>query len=445
MGEFLFGLWGVICCVKIKIFIRLFRKSIFKIMQFFAVPMLCPCCAESRLFSTVSPYGQGDCGNSCVPRRRPTEIRTQSKNSDYEFKRTMFHTANARLLSESAGFAPWTYASPVLRGVQGGPCARCAAPPAWCPHSRRNARCNPPPPHAQRKHVPRAHGPFSSDSTVLPCHSDMIGPRCLCLLLLVIRALCLGIDAGIAAGAEPGPAPAPDVQYTVYSNGPHAVYPHLMERSVGSGHMALSSRSDYRRHLQMCRRDLGPRYVRGHGLFNDDMSVSYARGAYSFYNVDGFVEFVLGLGMRPILELSFMPSWMARGPGPRGPGLSRGEAHAKAWQRGRGRLASYPSNFHPPARFEDWGALVEALARHLVGRFGVATVAEFYFEVWNEPDNFFWNGTQAEYFELYQVPPETTEAWAAGARRAGGPRWPIRRISLPHLLQFFFTFFNSFF
>ena len=48
------------------------------------------------------------------------QISTQSKNSDNESKQTMFHTENVRLLSESAVFAPWTYASPVVRGFQGG-------------------------------------------------------------------------------------------------------------------------------------------------------------------------------------------------------------------------------------------------------------------------------------------------------------------------------------
>lgn len=47
---------------------------------------------------------------------------------------------------------------------------------------------------------------------------------------------------------------------------------------VGSGHMALSLREDYRNHLRMLRRDLGAKYVRGHGLFNNDMHVAYAPG-----------------------------------------------------------------------------------------------------------------------------------------------------------------------
>jgi hypothetical protein len=49
------------------------------------------------------------------------------------------------------------------------------------------------------------------------------------------------------------------------------------------------------------------------GLLDDDMSVSYAAGLHAFYNVDSLVDFLASVGMRPIFELSFMPSWLANG------------------------------------------------------------------------------------------------------------------------------------
>ena len=60
----------------------------------------------------VFPDGQGDRSNYCVPVHRTIQTHAQSKNSDNELKRTMFHTENATLLSESAVFAPWTYVAP---------------------------------------------------------------------------------------------------------------------------------------------------------------------------------------------------------------------------------------------------------------------------------------------------------------------------------------------
>ena len=64
-------------------------------------------------FGPVSPDGQGDRNNRCVPVHRTAQILTRSKNSD----KAMFHTENAGLLSKSAVFALQTYASPGVGGL----------------------------------------------------------------------------------------------------------------------------------------------------------------------------------------------------------------------------------------------------------------------------------------------------------------------------------------
>ena len=85
-------------------------------------------------FGPLSPDGQGDCGNHCVPIHRTARILTQSKNPD----KAMFHAENARLLSKSAVFALQMYISRVVGGLQGGHgtpphqqvlCACCADTP----------------------------------------------------------------------------------------------------------------------------------------------------------------------------------------------------------------------------------------------------------------------------------------------------------------------------
>ena len=77
-------------------------------------------CVKNWLFRPVFPDDQGDCGNFCSPVHRTAQIVTQSQKSENEFNQPMFHTENARLLSESAVFALWTYASLVVGGFQGG-------------------------------------------------------------------------------------------------------------------------------------------------------------------------------------------------------------------------------------------------------------------------------------------------------------------------------------
>ena len=100
--------------------------------------------------------------------------------------------------------------------------------------------------------------------------------------------------------------------YTVGS-APSEKFSHFFENSVGSGHMSLTLREDWRNHIRMAARDLGVKHIRGHGLLDDDMSVSYAYGKHAFYNVDSLVDVLMSVGMRPIFELSFMPGWLTNG------------------------------------------------------------------------------------------------------------------------------------
>ena len=122
------------------------------------------------------------------------------------------------------------------------------------------------------------------------------------------------------AVAHPRRGDRPEVQtgmgasgFRVLTSNASEPFTHFFENSVGSGHMSLTLRADWRQHLAMARRDLGVRHIRGHGLLDDDMSVSYASGLSAFYNVDSLVDYLVSLGMRPIFELSFMPTWLTSG------------------------------------------------------------------------------------------------------------------------------------
>ena len=101
--------------------------------------------------------------------------------------------------------------------------------------------------------------------------------------------------------------------FNVSTTAPAQVFSHFFENAVGSGHMSLTAREDWRTHIRMAARDLGVKHIRGHGLLDDDMSVSYARGKHAFYNIDSLVDLLLSIGMRPIFELSFMPGWLTSG------------------------------------------------------------------------------------------------------------------------------------
>jgi xylan 1,4-beta-xylosidase len=166
---------------------------------------------------------------------------------------------------------------------------------------------------------------------------------------------------------------------------PGTPLPHVWEHTVGSCHAPLALRADWQAQLRRCHDELGFRHVRFHGLLCDDMGtlVPHRGGlVYSFFNADQVVDFLLSIGMRPFVELSFMPEVLASG---------------------AATVFHYRGNITPPRDYRQWAALIHQLVRHWVARYGAAEVREWFFEVWNEPNlRDFWGGTQHEYFELYR-------------------------------------------
>lgn len=162
---------------------------------------------------------------------------------------------------------------------------------------------------------------------------------------------------------------------------------------IGSCHAATALREDYRRDLKKCRKELGIRYLRFHGLFNDDMSVlrKSLLGEYvlSFTNIDNIFDFLLSIGMKPFLELSFMPSCL---------------------RSGEMTIFHYKANVTPPKDEAIWSWFIQSFVSHLIERYGRDEVRSWYFEIWNEPNlgkksgingARFFSGDQEEYFKLY--------------------------------------------
>jgi len=178
---------------------------------------------------------------------------------------------------------------------------------------------------------------------------------------------------------------------------------HSWEHTVGSGHAPLALRADWQEHLRRCHDELGFRYVRFHGLLSDDIGTLIDHDGellYSFFNADRIFDFLVSIGMKPFVELSFMPEALASG--------SKTVFHYKA-------------NITPPRDYKQWAALLEKLATHWVERYGIAEVNEWFFEVWNEPNlPDFWKGSQADYFKLYQYSVEAIKG-VAPSLKVGGP------------------------
>jgi xylan 1,4-beta-xylosidase len=183
-------------------------------------------------------------------------------------------------------------------------------------------------------------------------------------------------------------------------------FPHFWEQMFGSGRAVLSLRDAYRRDLRSVRQITGFQYVRFHAILDDDVGVydedKQGQPVFNFSYIDQIYDGLLAAGVKPFVELSFMPYKLA----------SHNDLQS-FW---------YHPNVSPPKDYAKWDELITKLTRHLVERYGIDEVAKWYFEVWNEPNLDFWSGTprQQTYFELYDHTVRDIKA-VAPSLRVGGP------------------------
>jgi len=176
------------------------------------------------------------------------------------------------------------------------------------------------------------------------------------------------------------------------------------ELAVGCGDAWSILRTDLQEQLRRAVRECGFRYLRCHGILSDQMqAVRRDREGKIVYNwqlVDGVYDALLEIGLRPMVELGFMPSALASGDQ---------------------AVFFYRANVTPPADYEEWNRFIDALVRHWRERYGEDELRRWYFEVWNEANlGGFWSGTQEEYFRLYAETARTIKAIDL-ALRVGGP------------------------
>jgi xylan 1,4-beta-xylosidase len=158
--------------------------------------------------------------------------------------------------------------------------------------------------------------------------------------------------------------------------------PHFWQKAMGSDRTVVGLRERWREDMVRARRDTGMQSVRCHGLFDDEMGIAAAGASkLNFLYVDQIYDFMLDHGVRPFVELSFMPEALASS---------------------ANRVFAYKGNVSPPQNWQDWRSMVQAFTDHCVKRYGIDEVSGWKFEVWNEPNIAFWAGSQADYFELYR-------------------------------------------
>ena len=183
-------------------------------------------------------------------------------------------------------------------------------------------------------------------------------------------------------------------------------FPHFWEQMFGSGRAVISLRESYRNDLRQVKKVTDVRYVRFHAIFDRETAAydedQQGQPVYNWSYVDQIYDGLLANGVRPFVELSFMPAKLA----------ANLQWH-DFWYR------PLPS---PPKDYAKWEELVYQFTRHLVERYGHDEVMQWYFEVWNEPNIDFWTGVpkQSTYFELYDHAARAVKR-ASPDLRVGGP------------------------
>ncbi|WP_116998146.1 GH39 family glycosyl hydrolase [Desertimonas flava] len=175
-----------------------------------------------------------------------------------------------------------------------------------------------------------------------------------------------------------------------------------LDHGVGPGGRPIGD--EYAEALRLAHDQLGVSAVRAHAILHDDLGVYRERDGrpvHDFSGIDRIYDRVLGLGLRPVVEVSFMPRDLARDP-------DRTVFH-------------YDAIISPPKDWDRWEALVTDLAAHLVERYGLDEVRTWGFEIWNEANlEVFWSGTRDEYMRLYDISARAVKA-VDGSLPVGGP------------------------
>jgi xylan 1,4-beta-xylosidase len=166
--------------------------------------------------------------------------------------------------------------------------------------------------------------------------------------------------------------------------------------------------------------DRAPVYIRTHNLlttgdgsaalkwgstnvYSEDAS---GRPIYSWVILDRIFDTFHAVGVKPLVEIGFMPQALS--------------THPEPYRHGFPQSDIFTGWAYPPKDYQKWSEVVFQLVHHLRQRYGDAEVKTWLWEVWNEPDIEYWKGTQEEYFKLYDFTVDSVLR-ALPSARIGGP------------------------
>ncbi len=157
-----------------------------------------------------------------------------------------------------------------------------------------------------------------------------------------------------------------------------------------------------------------PVYVRAHNLLttgdgtpalkwgstNAYTEDADGRPSYDWTIVDRIIDTYVERGMKPLVEIGFMPEALS----------SRPQPYKHDWAPGVNYSRIYTGWTYPPTDYDKWRELVFQWVRHSVERYGRPEVESWYWEVWNEPDIGYWSGTPEEFQQALRLRRRRREA-----------------------------------
>jgi xylan 1,4-beta-xylosidase len=112
---------------------------------------------------------------------------------------------------------------------------------------------------------------------------------------------------------------------------------------------------------------------------------------YNWTIIDKIFDTFIERGMKPIAQIGFMPKALS----------SKPEPYQHNWSPDQKYGTIYTGWAYPPKDYEKFAKLVYEWVRHSVDRYGKKEVESWYWELWNEPNIGYWQGTVDEYIKMY--------------------------------------------
>ncbi|TJX62595.1 helix-turn-helix domain-containing protein [Soehngenia saccharolytica] len=158
------------------------------------------------------------------------------------------------------------------------------------------------------------------------------------------------------------------------------------ENLITIGYSVEGLRKDQLDIIEKVQKDIGFKYIRFHGIFSDFLSIynedSLGKTFYDYNDLDLLIDSLMELNIKPFIELTFIPT--------------------KLTQNGN-TIFKWKDSISKPSDINKWNDLIDNFIRHIIDRYGIDEVKDWYFEVWNEPEieGVFWDGSKEEFFEFF--------------------------------------------